>query len=139
MTASGLLALAGRPASALHDTVAATLRYSSGALGTIQVAWTYAEDPPLYTLDVAAAGASLHLQLDPVFRLEGRTEAGVVSATGATHPRESSLARFFDAVRRRDEGAVGCSPADALGTLRVTLACERSIATGELVALAQVT
>jgi predicted dehydrogenase len=138
-SASGLLALSGRPASALYDAVAVTLRYSSGALGTIQVAWTHAEDPPLYTLDVVGGEASLHLQLDPVFRLDGRTKAGVVSAAGSTHPRESTLARFFDAVGRRDTGAVACSPSDALGTLRVTLACERSIATGELVAAGEVT
>jgi myo-inositol 2-dehydrogenase/D-chiro-inositol 1-dehydrogenase len=133
--AGGLLALAGRPATGLQDAVTAALRFSSGGLGTIQVAWTGAQEPPLYTLDVVAAEASLHVELDPVFRLDGRTEAGVVSAVGRTHPRESTLTQFFNAVTRGDRGAVPCSPSDALSTLQVTLACERAIATGQSVAV----
>jgi myo-inositol 2-dehydrogenase/D-chiro-inositol 1-dehydrogenase len=136
--AGGLLALAGRPATGLQDAVTAALRFSSGGLGTIQVAWTDAQEPPLYTLDVMAAKASLHVELDPVFRLDGRTEAGVVSVVGKTHPRESTLTQFFDAVSRGDRGAVACSPSDALSTLRVALACEQAIATGDCIALAEV-
>ncbi len=52
---------------------------------------------------------------------------------GAADPRESSVDRFLEAVRAGDRGLVPCSPADALGTLRTLLACERSIATGERV------
>jgi predicted dehydrogenase len=136
---SGLLALAGQPATGLHDSVAALLRFSSGGLGVIQVAWTDAQDPPLYTLDVLAAGLALQLELDPVFRLRGRTESGEISAMGVTNPRESTLVRFFDAVRRQVTGGVGCSPADALSTLQVALACERAIATGDCIAPAEVT
>jgi myo-inositol 2-dehydrogenase/D-chiro-inositol 1-dehydrogenase len=134
---SGLLALDGAETD-LKDSVAAMLRFSDGGLGTIQVAWTFSHDHPLYTLDVLAATASLHLQLDPVFRLHGQTEGGQIEAVGAMHPRESTLTRFFDAVRRGDRDGVACSPADALSTLQVALACELAIATGESVALADV-
>jgi predicted dehydrogenase len=135
---SGLLALAGRTSTALHDAIAATLRFASGGLGTIHVAWTKEQEPPLYALDIVAAEMSLHLLLDPVFRLEGHTQGGEVLAVGTTNPRRSTLTRFFDAVRHGDRDAVACSPLDALGTLRVTLACERAVTSGQSVAVADV-
>jgi predicted dehydrogenase len=138
VASSGLLALESARAE-LKDSVAAMLRFAAGGLGTIQVAWTYAQDPPLYTLDVLAARTSLHLQLDPAFRLEGQTQGGPISAVGTRHPRESTLTRFFDAVRRGDRSAVPCSPADALHTLQVALACESAIGTAGSIAVADVT
>jgi myo-inositol 2-dehydrogenase/D-chiro-inositol 1-dehydrogenase len=133
---SGRLALAGQAGTELKDSVAAILHFSSGALGTIHVAWTAAQDPPLYVLDVLAADAALHLELDPVFELRGASGGAAVAASGSTHPRVSTLTSFFDAVRRGDRGAAACSPADGLGTLRVALGCEQAIATGETVAVA---
>jgi predicted dehydrogenase len=135
---SGLLALAGRSSTTLHDTIAATLRFANGGLGTIQVAWTQAQESPLYALDVVAAGVSLHLLLDPVFRLEGHTQDGEVLAVGSTNPRKSTLTLFFDAVRQGDSDAVACSPLDGLSTLRVTLACECAVTTGQRVAVTDV-
>ena len=137
VASSGLLALEAAKTE-LKDSVAAILRFVGGGLGTIQVAWTSAQEPPLYALDILTASASLHLQLDPVFRLEGQTQAGSISVVGATNPRESTLTRFFDAVRRGDARAVACSPADALGTLQVALACEQAIATEKTVPVADV-
>jgi myo-inositol 2-dehydrogenase / D-chiro-inositol 1-dehydrogenase len=133
--ATGLLALAGKPHTGLDDSVAAILRFSGGGLGMIQVAWTEAQEPPVYSLDVLAAGIALHLDLDPVFRLQGRVRGAELAAASATHPSESTLAGFFGAVRSGERGRVACSPADALGTLRVALACERAIATGEAVSV----
>jgi myo-inositol 2-dehydrogenase/D-chiro-inositol 1-dehydrogenase len=133
--ATGLLALAGTPPGRLDDSVAAILRFAGGGLGTIQVAWTEAQEPPVYSLDVLAADVALQLDLDPIFRLSGRAGGVEVAADSRIDPSESALAGFLDAARSGEPGRVACSPADALGTLRVALACERAIATGQTVSV----
>jgi predicted dehydrogenase len=131
--ASGLLALAGVPSTPLDDAVAAIMRFANGSLGVVQVAWTDAEEPPVYTLDVLTENAALHLDLDPVFRLRGRVSGMELAAESRSDPREASVAGFLAAVESGSRDAVACSPADALGTLRVALACEQAIATGAAV------
>ena len=79
-----------------------------------------------------AHDVALELVLDPVFRLHGGAAGETVEATAATDPRISSVDRFLAAVRDGDR-RVPCSPADALHTLRVALACEQAIASGETV------
>jgi myo-inositol 2-dehydrogenase / D-chiro-inositol 1-dehydrogenase len=133
VAASGRLALAGVPSTPLDDAVAAILRFSNGSLGVVQVAWTEAEEPPVYTLDVLTQNAALHADLDPVFRLHGRADGMEVAAESERDPREATLAGFLAAVESGSRDAVACSPADALGTLSVALACEQSIATGAVV------
>ena len=130
---SGLLALAGRPASELDDAVAVLLRFAAGGIGAIHVAWSNAGEPPLYTLDVLAPDLALHLDLDPAFELRGSAYGVEISATGTVPPRVSSVTRFLDAARGDDRGMVPCSPADALDTLQVALACETAITTGQRV------
>jgi predicted dehydrogenase len=130
---SGLLALAGVPSTPLDDGVAAILRFASGSLGVVQVAWTEAQTPPVYTLDVLTQSAAIHLDLDPVFRLHGRAGEIELAAESRSDPREASVAGFLAAVESGSRDAVACSPADALGTLRVALACEQAIATGAAV------
>jgi len=130
---SGLLALAGVPSTPLADAVAAILRFAGGSLGVVLVAWTEAQEPPVYTLDVLTQGAAIHLDLDPVFRLHGRAGEIDVAAESQSNPREAALLGFLAAVESRERDAVACSPADALGTLRAALACERAIATGAVV------
>jgi predicted dehydrogenase len=132
---SGLLALAAKPASELHDAVAVLLRFESGGIGAIHVAWSGAQRPPIYTLDVLAADLALHLDLDPAFELHGHAQGTEIYATGIVHPRITSVTRFLDAVRSDDRDAVPCSPADALDTLKVALACETAIATGRRVSV----
>ncbi len=124
---SGLLALRGRPATGMEDAVAVILEYESGAVGVVAVAWNPAAEPPVYTLDVEAAGAALRLELDPVFRLTGTARGKRVDAREHADPRQSSIDRFLDAVRSARPDSVPCSPADALDTLRATLAAERAI------------
>ena len=132
--ASGRLALAGAPQGPLRDAVSILLRFESGTLGSIQVAWTDAQVPPVYSLDVHSHEAALELVLDPVFRLHGRAGGETVEATAAEDPRISTVDRFLTAVRHGDR-RVPCSPADALHTLRVALACERAIDSGETVSI----
>ena len=46
-----------------------------------------------------------------------------------------SIAGFLDAVRAGDPDGVPCTPADALETLRVALACERALESGTVVSV----
>jgi myo-inositol 2-dehydrogenase/D-chiro-inositol 1-dehydrogenase len=133
--ASGLLALAGRPATGLDDSVEVLLRFSGGGIGAVHVAWNPAQSPPLYSLDVHAVDVALHLALDPDFQLTGRAHGREIEITGAVPARVSSVTRFLEAVRSRDPAAVPCTPADALRTLAAVIACEQAITTGERVAL----
>jgi myo-inositol 2-dehydrogenase/D-chiro-inositol 1-dehydrogenase len=133
--ASGLLALAGRPATGLDDSVALLLRFAGGGIGAVHVAWNPAQAPPRYALDVHAVDVALQLSLDPDFELRGRAHGHDVALKGAVPPRVSTITRFLEAVRSGDPAAVPCTPADALRTLAAVIACEQAITTGERVAL----
>jgi myo-inositol 2-dehydrogenase / D-chiro-inositol 1-dehydrogenase len=130
----GLLAVAGR-SSDLDDAIAILLRFEGGGIGAVHVAWSDAGRAPVYSLDVLAPEIALHLELDPVLELRGRARGAEIEARASVGPRVSSVSRFLAAVRSGDADAVPCSPADALGTLSVLLACETAIASGERVAL----
>jgi predicted dehydrogenase len=127
---TGHLALAGTSSGELHDAIALTLRFAGGGLGSVLVAWTEAQEPPVYTLDVLGEGVALHLELDPDFRLHGLAHGAAVEEVAGVDPRESTLDRFLDAVRRGDREGVACTPADAFGTLAIADACEESLAAG---------
>ncbi len=137
--AESVQALSGRGlgagGGALDDAVAVLVRYAGGGLGVISVAWMEQQDPPIYAMDVLAPDVALHLALDPGFRLAGRARGGTVDQEEAADPRISAVTGFLDAARRGDPAAVACTPEDALGTLRVALAAEQAIATGETVRL----
>jgi predicted dehydrogenase len=137
--AESVQALSGRGlgagGGALDDAVAVLVRYAGGGLGVISVAWMEQQDPPIYEMDVLAPDVALHLALDPGFRLAGRANGGTVDQEEAADPRISAVTGFLDAARGGDPAAVACTPEDALGTLRVALAAERAIATGETVRL----
>jgi predicted dehydrogenase len=117
----------------IEDAASLVLRFAGGALGTILVAWTRAGLPGLYTLDVLASDATLHLTLDPEFTLRGTSDGRPVAAETTQHPFERSIARFLEAVRAGDPGLVFCTPADAAATLAVAQACEQALVSGETV------
>ena len=133
--ATGLrrVAQAGLPASELPDTIALTLQFASGALGTIQVVWTDPSIEPSYTVDVVAPGLALHVTLDPTFGLRGHVGGDAVHAEVGAHPRVRTLEHFAAAVRANDRMAVPCTPRDGLAAVAVALACEEAIATGRTV------
>jgi myo-inositol 2-dehydrogenase/D-chiro-inositol 1-dehydrogenase len=114
----------------IEDAAVLTLRFAGGAVATIALAWTRAGLPGAYSLDVVAGEATLHLELDPWFKLTGRVRDHDVESAMSVHPFERSVARFVDAVRGGDQSRVFCTPRDALGTLRTALACERSLLEG---------
>ena len=105
-------------------------------MGAIHTAWTRPELPHSYGLDLIASEATLALTLGAgEFRLRGQAGGEPVDVT-TVDPFAVSVRRFLDAVRAGDPSRVACPPADALGTLRVAVACELALASGETVAVA---
>jgi myo-inositol 2-dehydrogenase/D-chiro-inositol 1-dehydrogenase len=119
----------------IEDGATLVLRHEGGALTTIVVGWTRTGQPGIYSVDVVASEATLHLVLDPEFTLSGVSRGAEVAARSTLHPFERSIDRFLEAARTGDGSRVVCTPRDAAGTLAVAVACEQALATGETVAL----
>ena len=89
----------------IEDAATMTLRFESGAVGTVLLAWTAQGQPGAYSLDVLAPAATLRIKLDPAFTLSGQVGDEQVKRTMTVHPFERSVARFVEAVRAGDPGA----------------------------------
>lgn len=136
VTATAAATGLAQDAPAIPDAVSLLLRFAGGAVGTVHCAWTRADAPARYAVDVVSAGAALALELGPDrHALSGAAGGQAVTAEEEGDPLRGSLERFLDAVRAGDPGRVACGPEDALRTLEVALACERSIAERRTVAL----
>jgi predicted dehydrogenase len=120
----------------IEDVVVLTLHFASGAVGTASVAWTADNTPQVYSLDVVATEAIFHLHLDPAFRLEGVTHGRRVSAEIKEDPSVANMRRFLTAAEG-NAVPVFSTPSDAAEALRVALACEQALASGEKVAIAR--
>ena len=119
----------------IEDAAAIVLRFANGAVGSSTIAWTRDGLPGRYSLDVLGSESSLHLELDPDFKLTGVSRGRTIEAKTTQHPIERGVARFLEAARDGDAARVFCTPRDALGTLAVVLACEQALATGAAVAV----
>jgi predicted dehydrogenase len=114
----------------IDDVLTLTFQFSSGALGSVSIAWTRDDQPHLYSLDVIADRASIWMQLGPAeFSLRGMARGSELSASYGD-PFDRSVGRFLEVVRGGDRERVFCTPDDALRTLKVALACERALAEG---------
>jgi myo-inositol 2-dehydrogenase/D-chiro-inositol 1-dehydrogenase len=135
--ASSSVRLAPRPAAAgnIDDAVTLILHFASGGVGTIVVAWTSASLPGSYWVEVTAKDVSLHLDLDPHFRLSGTSDGEQVAAISRASPFERSVDRFIAAVRAGQPQLVFCAPADATRTLAVACAAEDALVSGQTVAV----
>ena len=128
--ASVLLAQSEIEPGDIEDAATIILRFASGAVGTVLLAWTTQGQPGSYSLDVLAPTATLHIKLDPAFTLSGQVGDVRVKETMTVHPFERAIARFVDAVAAGTPGSVFCTPRDAIGTLATALACEQSLLDG---------
>jgi myo-inositol 2-dehydrogenase/D-chiro-inositol 1-dehydrogenase len=128
----GAVRLAGiAEAGDIEQVGALVLEFANGALGTIHMAWTGESQPHSYGFDVIATDATLTVQLGTdEFALRGRAGGRDIEFLG-DDPFTRSAQRFLEAVRAGDPTQVFCTPRDALGTLRVALACERALETGQ--------
>ena len=130
------LAGADRPAASdIDDVLTLTLGFRSGAIGSVLVAWTSPELPSTYTLDVVSARSSVHVELDPGFTARGTVRGGEVALGLTMPPIRRGMERFLEAVRVGDPALVACGVSAADESLRVALACERSLASGGRVAV----
>ncbi len=133
-TASGVrLHRPQAPGQDIDDALTLVLHLANGGIATVAIAWTRDDAPGSYGLDVVATEGTLRLDLDPHFRLTGRSRGAEVDTTARHTPFTSSNSRFLAAVRAGDPKAVACTPEDALGTLRVALAGEAALAGGHRV------
>jgi len=123
------LPLGGASGSEIDDALVMELRFASGAAGTAHIAWTRDGHPGIYTTDVLAPDVTLTLELGRTPRLRGASGERLVDESG-DDPVRLSIRRFFDAVSAHDRDGVACAPDDALRTLRVAAACERSLVEG---------
>lgn len=130
LASSVLLARAEGASGDIEDAAALALRFASGAIGSIVLAWTAAGQPGTYTLEALCADGALRLELDPTFRVSGHVGGRRVDAGMSVHPFERSVTRFLAAVRAGDPEQVPCTPSDATATLAAALACERSLLDG---------
>ncbi len=120
---------ADAPAS-IEDVAALIFHFRRGALGSVHMAWTRDRQPELYAVDVIASDATLALELGPEnFRLTG-VSAGRKLKLESDDPLGRSIGRFLEVVRSGDRSRLFCTPADALRTLIVVLACERALGVG---------
>jgi myo-inositol 2-dehydrogenase / D-chiro-inositol 1-dehydrogenase len=133
--ASVRLAQADGPRGNIDDAITLLFHFASGALGCVHTAWSRDGQPELYAADILAADATIALELGPDrFRITGR--AGDRDLAGEYgEPMHRSIAGFLGAVRASDPRGVFCTPADALETLRVALACERALESGTVVSV----
>lgn len=123
-------------ADAIEQVGSLLLRFESGAVGAIHTAWTHAGQPHSYGLEVVATDATLTLELgsEPVV-LRGRAGGREIRLESAEPALDASVRRFVEAVTSGDRDRVACTPADALATLRVALACEQALSSGAAVAV----
>jgi myo-inositol 2-dehydrogenase / D-chiro-inositol 1-dehydrogenase len=111
--------VAGVTALEEGDAVAAALRFSSGALGSVVVG--RAAGGPGWRLELAGDEGTVVVELDPHFRAHG---AGVELWHDGPPPLRLSMACFVDAAARRDPSGVCCDLEDGIATLAVALAAQ---------------
>jgi myo-inositol 2-dehydrogenase / D-chiro-inositol 1-dehydrogenase len=117
----------------IEDAVSLLLRFASGGLGTIVVAWTSDDVPGSYWVEVMSEDAMFRLDLDPVFRLRGTSQGSPIDAAARSDPFKRSVDRFVAAVRAGDPDMVFCTPGDAARTLAVATAAETALINGQTV------
>ncbi len=131
--AAGTVPLSPGRGGDIEDAVTLLLRFATGGIGTIVVAWTSDSLPGSYWVEVITEDAAVRLDLDPDFRLSGISNGVPVAAASRARPFERSVERFVAAARAGDPGHVFCTPADAPQTLAVAAAAEEALNSGQAV------
>jgi myo-inositol 2-dehydrogenase / D-chiro-inositol 1-dehydrogenase len=121
---------APREQSSIDDAISLLFHFQSGALGSVHSVWSRDGQPELYATDVLANDATITLELGPEeYRLRGVSGGRALSAEFG-EPMFRSIDRFLEVARSGDSSRIFCPPQDAIRTLAVALACERSLASG---------
>jgi predicted dehydrogenase len=118
----------GRPVADFEDCTTCNLRFASGAAGNISSTYS-ARVPDGFALELIGADCYLRLSYD--LNLSGQIRGQEVSYQGQESGYFRQVEQFLEAVRHRDQSRVRSSYADALKTLAVTDAANRSLRTGQ--------
>ena len=128
--------ISDEPSPGFQSVLSLTMRFSSGAVGSIQVACCSRAVRPSWALDIVSAQGTFYLTLDPHFSMTAVSKGREIERTAHRPPKEANIARFLEAVRSADPGLVFCGPEEGSRTLAVVLACEKALATGGTVRVA---
>jgi myo-inositol 2-dehydrogenase/D-chiro-inositol 1-dehydrogenase len=113
-----------------------TLRFATGAIGSVAVACCSRTLLPLWELDLIGSDGSYYVTLDPSFEVRGKSKGYHFERKAKSDPKVRSISRFIEAVRESDPAQVFCDPTEGARSLVAVLACERALATGAAVSLA---
>ena len=105
------------------------LQFESGAVGNITSTCVARAHDNFAT---ELVGDALYLKLTHDLGLRGQLGDEAIDYTGTEAGYFRQIARFIDAVEANEQGFVRSSYADAVKTLAVTLAANRSLETGEV-------
>jgi predicted dehydrogenase len=119
----------GRAIADFEDCTTCNLRFVGGATGNIHSTYS-ARVPDGFALELVAPDSHLRLSYD--LKLSGQIEGKEVSFEGQEAGYFRQVEQFLEAVRRRDQSLVRTPYADALKTLAVTDAANRSLQTGQV-------
>jgi myo-inositol 2-dehydrogenase / D-chiro-inositol 1-dehydrogenase len=119
----------GRPVADFEDCTTCNLRFANGATGNISSTYS-ARVPDGFALELIGPDSYLRLSFD--LKLSGQTGGQEISFQGEESGYFRQLEQFLEAVRNRDQSRVRSSYADALKTLAVTDAANRSLQTGQV-------
>jgi predicted dehydrogenase len=119
----------GQPVADFEDCTTCNLQFASGATGNISSTYS-ARVPDGFALELV--GGDMYLRLSYDLRLAGRVGSEEVAYEGEEAGYFRQVEQFLEAVRTKDQGRVRSSYADALKTLAVTDAANRSLQTGQV-------
>ncbi len=119
----------GRPVADFEDCTTCNLQFVRIATGNISSTYS-ARTADGFALELI--GAEFYLKLSFDLKLTGRVDGQEVSHEGQEAGYFRQVEQFLEAVRERDQGRVRSSYADALRTLAVTEAANRSLQSGQI-------
>jgi predicted dehydrogenase len=119
----------GRAVADFEDCTTCNLRFADGATGNISSTYS-ARVPDGFALELVGPDCYLRLSYD--LTLSGNIDGQEVSFQGQEAGYFRQVEQFLEAVRHKDQERVRSSYADALKTLAVTDAANRSLQTGQV-------
>jgi myo-inositol 2-dehydrogenase / D-chiro-inositol 1-dehydrogenase len=119
----------GQPVADFEDCTTCNLQFAGFATGNISSTYS-ARVPDGFALEIV--GADLYLRLSYDLMLSGVVDGQAVVYEGQEAGYFRQVEQFLEAVRTQDQNRVRSSYADALKTLAVTDAANRSLHTGQV-------
>jgi predicted dehydrogenase len=119
----------GRPIADFEDCTTCNLQFASGATGNISSTYS-ARVPDGFCLELIGPDSYLRLAYD--LKLSGHLGGQEVAHEGQEAGYFRQVEHFLQAVREKDQSRVRSSYADALKSLAVTDAANRSLQTGQV-------